>query len=129
MSKIYIKTKFIDKLYLESRPEEEMGFDYDEHDDFVNQVEGKQEYIVGGLVKIDEIIKNLQTLKEAGSNYVDIDFHEDHQELEITGFDVHRMSEKEILEYELSIRKNDSERKQKEISELEAKLQKLKSEI
>lgn len=129
MSRIYIKTKFIDKLYLESRPEEDMGFNYDEHDDFVNQVEGKQGYIVGGLVKIDEVIKNLQTLKEAGSNYVDIDFHEDHQELEIMGFDVHRMSEKEILEYELSIRKNDSERKQKEISELEAKLQKLKSEI
>jgi len=47
-------------------------------------------------IKIDVLRKYLDQLEEQGANYVSIDFHTDHQELELDGMFVGIATQKEI---------------------------------
>ena len=94
MSKVYFTNKFINKTYLTSTPEEDNGFDFEKDNDY--QTIGDTNYSDAGLVKIDELIKTLQDLKEKGSNYVTCDWHCDHQELEVHGFNFRKSNDDEV---------------------------------
>ncbi len=123
--KIYIKTTYIAEVSLESNPEEDFGYYYEDTSDFINV---QTTYIQGGLVKIDDIIETLEKLKRASANYVDLCFHEDHRELEIRGFECRKMTDDEISEYESKLNQREVDRKEAEIKKLEERLSKLKAE-
>lgn len=125
MMKTYFKQRLIDKIYLEARPEEENGFSYDIHEDFTTITEGRCESD-SEPVSIDTLIEQLISLKKLGANYVSCDWHCDHQELELHGYEFRTATEEEIAEHELKIAKSELHRKQQEILRLEAELVKLK---
>lgn len=98
--------KFIEKKYLTSNPQEDNGFDYESDDDYreigdVNQSDS-------GLVKIDDLITILQELKDKGSNYVACDWHCDHQELDVYGFNYRKSTYEEVkvVEDEAKVKKS-----------------------
>ena len=122
----YFTNKFIGKHYLTSNPQEDNGFDYEIDDDYretgdVNQSDA-------GLVKIDELITILQELKDKGANYVACDWHCDHQELEVHGFNYRKSTDEEVQEVEDALNAKKELMKQRQIKELEEKLAKLKAE-
>ena len=125
MSKVYFTNKFINKTYLTSTPEEDNGFDFEKDDDY--QTIGDTNYSDSGLVKIDELIKTLQDLKEKGSNYVACDWHCDHQELEIHGFNFRKSNDEEVKIEEDKIQAKKDLLKKRQIEDLEKQLAKLKS--
>lgn len=125
MNKVYFTNKFIDKRYLTSTPEEDNGFDYEKDDGY--QTLGDRNNSDAGLVKIDELIKTLQDLKDKGSNYVACDWHCDHQELEVHGFNFRKATEEEVKIEEDKIKVEKNILKKRQIEELERQLAKLKS--
>ena len=127
MSTVYFKKRLIDRRFLEARPEEENGFSYDEHDGFTVLEENYPQQPEAEPVNIDMLIKELTDLKQKGSNYVSCDWHGDHQELELYGYEFRKATEEEIKEHELKIAEADLARKKKEIQRLEAQLNKLKA--
>ena len=126
MNITYFTNKFIGKKYLTSNPQEDNGFDYDIDDDYreigdVNQSDA-------GLVKIDELITILQELKENGANYVACDWHCDHQELDVYGFNYEKSTVEEVQAIEDAAKAKKELLKQRQIKEMEEKLAKLKAE-
>lgn len=122
----YFTNKFIGKKYLTSNPQEDNGFDYEIDDDYreigdVNQSDA-------GLVKIDELITILQELKDKGANYVACDWHCDHQELEVHGFNYEKSTDEEVQVVEDAAKAKKELLKQRQIKEMEDKLAKLKVE-
>jgi hypothetical protein len=122
----YFTNKFIGKKYLTSNPQEDNGFDYEIDDDYreigdVNQSDA-------GLVKIDDLITILQQLKDKGSNYVACDWHCDHQELDVYGFNYRKSTDVEVQAVEDAANAKKELLKQRQIKEMEEKLAKLKAE-
>ena len=100
--------------------------DYENHDNYkeigdVNQSDA-------GLVKIDELITALQELKEKGANYVACDWHCDHVELEVHGFNYRKSTYEEVKVVEDEAKAKKELLKQRQIKEMEDKLAKLKAE-
>lgn len=125
MSEVYFTNKFIDKICLTSTPQEDNGFDYEKDDDY--DIIGDTNYSDAGLVKIDELIKTLQDLKDKGSNYVACDWHCDHQELEVHGFNFRKSNKEEVKAEEDKIQTKKDLLKKRQIEDLEKQLAKLKS--
>lgn len=126
MSKVYFTSKLIDKVYLTSTPEEDNGLDWEKDNSY--QTLGDENYSDAGLVKIDELIKTLQDLKDKGSNYVACDWHCDHQELEVHGFNFRKSNtEEEVKVEEDKIQAKKEILKKRQIEDLEKQLAKLKS--
>ena len=126
MSKLYFTTNFIEKKYLASYPHEDNGFDWDVNEDYeeigdVNQSDA-------GLVKIDELITILQELKDKGANYVACDWHCDHQELDVYGFNYRKSTDEEVQAIEDAAKAKKELLKQRQIKEMEEKLAKLKAD-
>lgn len=122
----YFTNKFIGKHYLTSNPQEDNGFDYETDDDYkeigdINQSDA-------GLVKIDELITILQELKDKGANYVACDWHCDHQELDVYGFNYRKSTDEEVQVVEEAAKAKKELLKQRQIKEIEEKLSKLKAE-
>lgn len=125
MTTKYFTTKFIQKIGMESRPEEENGFDYESYESYeeigdVNQSDA-------GLVNLDKLINTLQLLKEKGANYVACDWHCDHVELDVYGFNFKPSTDSEIKIVEDAILAKKELLKQRQIKELEDKLARLKA--
>jgi len=126
MSKLYFTNKFIEKKYLASYPHEDNGFDWDVNEDYEEIGDNNQSD--AGLVKIDELITILQELKENGANYVACDWHCDHQELDVYGFNYRKSTDEEVQAIEDAAKAKKELLKQRQIKEMEEKLAKLKAE-
>jgi hypothetical protein len=126
MSKLYFTNKFIEKKYLSSYPHEDNGFDWDVNEDYEEIGDNNQSD--AGLVKIDELITILQGLKEKGANYVACDWHCDHQELEVYGFNYRKSTDEEVQAIEDAAKAKKELLKQRQIKEMEEKLAKLKAD-
>jgi hypothetical protein len=94
----YFTLRNIDKIQLGCSPQEENGFDYDYDEDYEDI--GDIDYSETGIINIDTVISNLNELKERGANYVSIDWHGDHREMEIFGFSYKSSTDEEIKELE-----------------------------
>ena len=125
MSKLYFTNKFIEKKYLASYPHEDNGFDWDVNEDYEEIGDNNQSD--AGLVKIDELITILQGLKEKGANYVACDWHCDHQELDVYGFNYRKSTDEEVQAIEDAAKAKKELLKQRQIKEMEEKLAKLKA--
>ena len=129
MSTVYITSKFIERESLESRPEEDFGFNYEDYENF--EIIGDEPYhkSEAGLVKVDTLIQELLKLQDKGVNYVGCDWHCDHQELDLYGFNLTTSKSDEIQAEIDSLNKNKENNKAKEIAELEERLKFLKKDL
>jgi predicted metallo-beta-lactamase superfamily hydrolase len=74
------------------------GFDYDTHDDIVT-IENGQFASDSYPIEIDKMIEILQSIKEKGANYVELNYHCDHIGYEVFGFDIRTSTPEEIAIY------------------------------
>lgn len=122
----YFTSKFIGEESLMSCPQEDNGFDYEIDDQYKET--GDLNQCDAGLVKIDELITILQGLKNKGANYVACDWHCDHGELEVYGFNYRKSTDEEVQAVEEAEKAKKELLKQKLIKEMEEKIAKLKAE-
>jgi len=120
--KIIFVQKKIDNVYIESRPEEENGFDYDE--DMTFDTIGDGTY--SGLIPVSVLIEKLVELNSAGVNYVEIDYNCDHQEYEIAGYEFRQANEQEVEEYFQKQNRIEEDNTEYQIQLLEKQLEELK---
>jgi hypothetical protein len=125
MSIFYTHLTKVAETYIESRPEEDLGLDYDFHTTQENL--GEECYTDTGFVKIDELITKLQSFKNAGANYVACDWHCDHQELELYGVNFRVATEDEIKDHLMEIAQAAVDKKNDKIKQLESELEKLRN--
>ena len=91
---------------------DDFGFSYDTHEQFNEIEKGKGYYADATPIKIDDMIKILQGLKERGATHVQIEDHCDHQGYDISGFEIRLSTQEEIDEYD-SKRKAEMEKRQR----------------
>ena len=77
---------------------EEFGFDYDEHDELIEIVQGHGDADTYPI-KIDRMIEALTALKNLGATHVELDYHCDHIGYEISGFEIRLATEDEVKIY------------------------------
>jgi hypothetical protein len=123
---LYIKQSVVQEISLESRPYEDMGFDYENYDNFEEL--GENHDGEAGLVSIDVLINSLQELKSNGANYVSCDWHCDHVELDLYGVQYRLATPEEIEAFKQSQKLKKEDEKKREIERLEQKLKRLKDE-
>lgn len=104
---------------------DDFGFSYDTHDEFVEIQKGKGYYADATPIKIDDMIKILQSLKEKGATHVQLEDHCDHQGYDISGFEIRLSNHDEIVEYEV-MRKVEMEKKQR-VLEFQNEINKIKN--
>jgi hypothetical protein len=104
---------------------DDFGFSYDTHDKFVEIQKGKGYYADATPIKIDDMIKILQSLKEKGATHVQLEDHCDHQGYDISGFEIRLSNHDEIVEYE-AMRKVEMEKKQR-VLEFQNEINKIKN--
>jgi hypothetical protein len=121
----YTHQKFIQKTSLESRPEEKLGFNYDTYVDLKEL--GDSNRSESGLVSIDNLITSLEKMKSNGCNYVSCDWHCDHVELDLYGFEYRLATDDEVKIYHIKKQKEKSMKREEEILRLESRLQFLKN--
>ena len=121
---IYLYSKNIGHLFLELRPEEDFGFNYEIHEDY--QEIGETYY---GLVSIDKLIGSLQELTSKGANYVSCRWHSDHQELDLYGVEYRLATDEEITVHCDNLKKQKRHDILNEIAQLESKIKSLKNRL
>ena len=105
--------------------DEKFGRDYDDDDSDVIEIElGEQGDADGHVIDIDKMINTLQNIKNKGSNYVSLNYHEDHIGYEISGYSIKKSTPEEIQNYEFELM-TERERRNK-IMELQREIEKLK---
>lgn len=127
MEKFYTTSKFIEKTYLNSVPEFDLGFDYNgQHIEIGDDPYDKSE---AGPVLISDLMQKLQLLQNNGANYVCCDWHCGHGELDIYGFKMTVSTLDDIGCY-LDVLKTKSQKtKENEIANLEKRLILLKKDL
>jgi hypothetical protein len=123
---LFIKQEVIQEISLESRPYEDMGFDYENYGNFEEL--GETHDGEAGLVSIDVLINSLQELKSNGANYVSCDWHCDHVELDLYGVQYRLATPEEIESFKQAQKLKKEDEKKREIERLEQKLKRLKDE-
>ena len=111
-----------EQFYVE--PEIDHGFNWDS-----NRYEVIQEtnYLEGGMVSIENMRKALDEFEKQGANYVNVDFHCDHNEVEVTGVIFGRSTQEEIDAHIKQELDQKEAQKQKEIARLQAEIERIKS--
>lgn len=123
----YFKQAYIRRIDIESRPQEDLGFDYDIDEDY--HTLGDTVYRAeADLVSLDVLISTLNTLKDEGANYVACDWHCDHGELKVHGFTFIVAPQEDVDAHLESVKAKTERKKEQEIKALEEKLKKLKGE-
>ena len=126
MEKHFFKIIKISTAEILSRPEEDLGKNWDNEDKSV--ILPHSLYFDSEPVAIKDVIESLIEMNSKGANYVCIDWHCDHRELEMVGLEFRHATPEEIGEYEKSKLEKENRDKEFEISRLEDRLRKLKEE-
>ena len=93
--------------------------DFHHYDYIINQ----NGYADGYPIKIDRVIEQLQKMKDAGCNYIEMDYHCDHIGYQFSGFLIEEATAEQIEEF--LNKKKEKEAKEKEIRELRQKIKEL----
>ena len=125
MSTLYTHLTKVKEAYIESRPEEDLGLDYDVHTQDENI--GEECYTDAGFVNIDKLIQTLNYFKESGANYVACDWHSDHQELELYGVNLRLATDDEIKDHFKRLEKAVNDKRNDKIKQLESELKTLRN--
>ena len=78
--------------------QDEFNFSYDTHEQLVEIEKGKSYSAHSTPIKIDDMIKILQGLKDRGATHVQIEDHCDHIGYDISGFEIRLSTQEEIDE-------------------------------
>lgn len=79
-------------------------------------------------VSIRSLKELIGYLEDKGANYVEIMFHGDHGEYELSGLEIHKTTAAEMREYNNGINKQNEEIKQEEIARLKARIKQLEKQ-
>lgn len=127
MEKFYTTSKSIGNETLESKPEFDLGFDYNgQHIEIGDDPFYKSE---AGPVSISDLMQALQLLQNNGANYVCCDWHYDHVELDIYAFKMSVSTPEEIESYLDILKVKNQISKENEIIDLEKRLILLKKDL
>jgi len=129
MDTFFITSKFIGNESLDARPEEDLGSDYDNYGNF--DFIGNEPYDKSdaGVVDIVQLMAILMEMKAKGANYVACDWHCDHQELDLYGFNITASTSEEIKIKLDGLRHIKQKTKELEIAKLEKTLENLKKDL
>ena len=94
-----------------------------------NKSIGDNQRVDGHPILIDNLIDELQELKDKGANYIAIEAYNDNHGYNIEAYDIHISTENEIKIHLEEIEKNIKRKKQKEYNILFKKLEELKKEL
>lgn len=103
-----------------------LGIDYEEVTELVQLGKHSLNEFDGGTVSINKLLKTLEFLKEKGFNHVNIDYHCDHDELEVTGLNISDPSEEQLDTHLNKLNEKIDSEKQAKIKKLEEQLKELK---
>jgi hypothetical protein len=81
------------------------------------------------VVDIVQLMAILNEMKPTGANYVACDWHCDHQELDLYGFNITTSTLDEIKAKIDALKHKEQKSKEKEIAELEKRLEILKNDL
>jgi hypothetical protein len=112
-----------EQFYVE--PENDHGFNWDSNDSY--EVIQELNYLEGGIISIENMRKTLDKFEKQGANYVNVDFHCDHNEVEITGIIFGRSTQEEIDAYIKEELAQKEAKKEKEIARLQAEIERIKN--
>jgi hypothetical protein len=115
-----LKTK---QFYVE--PENDCGFNWDSGDSY--EVIQEVNYLDGGMVSIENMRKALDEFEKQGANYVNVDFHCDHNEVEVTGVIFRKSTQEEVDVYTKEKLDQKTTQKAKEIARLQAEIDRIKN--
>ena len=115
-----LKTK---QFYVE--PENDHGFNWDSNDSY--EVIQEVNYLDGGMVSIENMRKALDEFEKQGANYVNVDFHCDHNEVEVTGVIFRKSTQEEVDNYTKEKLDQKDAQKTKEIARLQAEIDRIKN--
>ena len=115
-----LKTK---QFYVE--PENDCGFNWDSGDSY--EVIQEVNYLDGGMVSIENMRKALDEFEKQGANYVNVDFHCDHNEVEVTGVIFRKSTQEEVDVYTKEKLDQKTAQKAKEIARLQAEIDRIKN--
>lgn len=115
-----LKTK---QFYVE--PENDCGFNWDSGDSY--EVIQEVNYLDGGMVSIENMRKALDEFEKHGANYVNVDFHCDHNEVEVTGVIFRKSTQEEVDVYTKEKLDQKTTQKTKEIARLQAEIDRIKN--
>lgn len=117
------------RVFIENFKSYYIETDEDDCDDYISfiNVNKSLDYFPENLINIDELILELEKIKANNNTHVNIEFHSDHEELEITPYEIRNANPSEIDDYysEETIQKEHA--KALKISLLEEELEKLKN--
>jgi len=111
--------KFLTKKEIERDDEE---CDVDVYTDSYTDSDSKD-------IPIEDIKALIQKAEDAGANYIQIDYHCDHEEYEIYGSHISRKTKKEVDKYNKVKSVSEKMKKMGKIRALEAELKNLKNEV
>jgi hypothetical protein len=127
MSFLYFTQRLIEKKSIESEPESDLGFNYEDHEDFF-VIEEPDRLSDAGLVPIDTLIETLNALMLKGANYVSCDWHCDHGDLDVYGYEFKAASQDEVNEHLVKLAELKLKEKEEKIRRLEQRISQLKSD-
>lgn len=125
----YITYKFVEKVEIYSRPEEDFGFEYETHSKCEGLGDKVWNHTDSGLVKLDVLIQELLKLQDKGSNYVGCEWHCDHGEMELYGFHLNESTDDEVKLHLDNIKTKERKKKEEEIRLLEVRIENLKKSL
>jgi len=111
-----------EEFYVE--PENENGYDWDS-DDRYEEIGYLQRD--GGMVSIERLRKVLDEFESKGANYVNIDYHCDHNEVEVTGVVYRTSTEEEIKDFKNAQEEKKEKQKADAIAKLQAEIDRIKN--
>jgi len=91
------------------------------HGDDVYQLDAR-------IIPLQDLKTLIEKAENSGANFVVVDYHVDHFDYNIIGFEITRMDEKEILVAESLEKAREEKNKQEQIKKLEEQMKKLKGE-
>ena len=112
-----------EQFYVE--PENDHGFNWDSNDSY--EVIQEVNYLDGGMVSIENMRKALDEFEKQGANYVNVDFHCDHNEVEVTGVIFRKSTQEEVDNYTKEKLDQKDAQKTKEIARLQAEIDRIKN--
>lgn len=125
MATQYFTQKNLETKQFYVEPENDCGFNWDSNDRY--EVIQEANYLDGGMLSIENMRKALDEFEKQGANYVNVDFHCDHNEVEITGVIFGKSTQEEIDAYIKEELDQKEAKKAKEIARLQAEIDRIKN--
>lgn len=121
----YFTKKILETKQFYVEPESDLGYDWNSNDRY--EVIQELNYLEGGVVSIENMRKTLDEFEKQGANYVNVDFHCDHNEVEVTGLIYSKSTDEEIALLIKSEEEKKENAKNEHIAKLEAEIERIKN--